>query len=237
MTPLAFQIVVTTVILAMGGLSHADAQSNSRTLVAMNQLAQYAIIKPVAENQVKAGIRDYIQTRLPRESPPVNLHGCGTLELDMGLRHNDLTDALARVAAHHYWWNQLLLSAGYPREIVTSLTDEIEGRLIKGVISKSNVNEKFVANALSLEANGLIKQLRLLKAKQHWRAKDVIYDECGGPGIFIEFKVPNGVRLFIASDFYVDLCRKQGLPPFDRLKCNHWVEVHNRAQEQLAGIY
>jgi hypothetical protein len=217
------------VILTTGFVKETIAQPQT------SAASEYAAIKPIVAKLLEHTDDFYLQDVLPRETS-VNLFACGALEGKLGLRGNDLSTALARVAAYDYSWHKLLPAAGYPDEITTPLINDAEHRLFTQVL-RSGGNRGFLT-ALGREANHIAQQLNAIRVRRGLRAKPLHYnDECGGPGVLVTFSVPRDAQLFLASEFYVELCKIRLRPPFDRDKCNHWEEVFDGAVESLSGLY
>jgi len=222
--------VTSTSLFLIVSLSDSLAQSDSRSLIKSNMLSQYAIIKNLIDPR-RTGV--HLTGREPQ-----NLGTCGDMEsLYFGIHSQEdvTTTALVRIAGHYYKWEHELPLLGYSLGIVSPLIDEVERRLLAHVVAKGGDNFQ---NKLRPEAGQLAKQLNAVKSRQNLRAKTVYFtDECGGGGRAFAFKIPKQAHLFLISEFFIELCKKQGFDPYDRRKCNHWSEIPEGADWEMAGTY
>jgi hypothetical protein len=222
-------------ILVMLGTLAASAESNSPTLAAKDVLGHYALIKSLVEPH-----RDLYAADIQpgNKSRKYNLSDCGSIALNFGLNAStDVTTVtLTQIAAHYYMWMTELPLAGYPRASVEPLIRDYENTLL-GVAHRKGANN-LDYDFIYREGEKLAKKLNELRSRQRLKAMHVEYmDECGGAGTMIKFIIPHDAHMFMASTFFIELCRKQGFDPSDRTKCDRYVEVPDGTEDRYAGLF
>lgn len=223
-----FVFYAISVAVALLTCSYSKVKADSISIVKENPYLQYQIIKTIVSPKLNG------KYHIGR--PPVNLATCGDMEQSIGIYGEDkFTYSLARIAAYYYMWKRKLAALGYPAEIINPKLEKMERNLLDHIV-KHGPDEFYPA--LRKIAVSLVETLNAARRDYGMHAMPVEYmDECGGGGTSIIFKIPDGAHLFISSEFYVELCRKQGYRPFNRVECNRWSEVSDSDEQLLAGIY
>ena len=226
-------VLLVSALVALGPVS-AGAQSNSRAMVARDIRGQYALIKRAIEPH-----RDlYAEDVQRNKNEKYNLADCGSLALNFGLldSSDETTAALGIIAAHYFMWTTELPAAGYPHEATAPFLRDYEKALLDIVATKGVQGLNY--DITYREGERLAKKLNDLRARQRLDAMRVEYaDECGGGGTQITFVVPSDAHMYMASSFFIEICKKQGIDPSDRTKCDQYVEVPNGTQDRYAGLF
>jgi hypothetical protein len=228
-------LIVSVLGLLSLGWSDAAAQSKSSALVANDLLGQYAIIKRTIAPQRELY---YFLTGKANDDKEYNIADCGSLDLNFGLYKSDWkSGALGSIAAHFYMWTSELPTLGYPGEMIAPLISDFESKALQH-LARAKKFEDF-DKGVDREMRALAKQLADLRSRRGLKAIKTEYNpECGGGGVVVTFKVPQGARLFIVPTFFARFCENQkNVNPADMTKCDHYSEVFDGAQDRLAGSY
>jgi hypothetical protein len=227
--------LATSILLLLGAMADAKAQSSSSAQVALNPLGQYQSIKALVAqhlHNVDYGSRS--------EGEQYNLASCGDMELVLGLGpdgNDGKTDALMRIAGYQHTWVTELPEFGYPKEVVIPLVRAAEKSLLEYAVSHGDDGEGFY-NKIHSEANVIATKLGEFKSKHNQNAANVEFmDECGGGGNLIKFKIPKDAHMFIIPSLYIQYCKNQGIDPADRTACDRYRELFDGKEEMLSGVY
>jgi hypothetical protein len=152
-------------------------------------------------------------------------------------KSNRDSDDLAALAGTIVAWQNDFTHLGYPKAFWENLINEYERSTLAGLSKVDTLGRDQVQ--LDEVADRLVIMLSHYRHRFNPSLPYLTRDTgCGaGDQIVTILAEPKDGRVYLISEFFYELCKAQGIDPFDTDRCSQWEEVVNQGIAFVAGRY